>query len=74
MYVNGDLKVSRTNLVLNRPVSNIGMYLNNSGGASSQGDFTLYSFKAYTKCLTQEEVVKNMTYEQNRLGLEIGKQ
>lgn len=67
LYINGELKASRTGLSMARPVSP-DLYLNNNTGNASQGDFKLYSFKVYEKCLTKDEIVQNMNYEKNRLS------
>lgn len=66
-YINGELKVSYTGLSLQQATENT-LYLNHTGGYTSIGDFTLYSFKVYNRCLNQDEIQKNIDYEKTRLG------
>lgn len=66
-YINGELKVSYTGLTLNQATEN-DLYLNNASGWTSIGNFTLYSFKVYNRCLNQGEIQRNINYEKRRLG------
>ena len=67
LYANGELKVSKTGYSLNQATDN-NLYLNNTSGWTSIGNFTLYSFKVYNRCLNQEEIQKNINYEKTKLG------
>lgn len=66
-YVNGELKIEKTGLSLNQATSN-DLYLNHAMGTDSKGNFILYSFKVYDRCLNQEEIQKNIEYETKRLN------
>lgn len=67
LYANGELKVSKTGYSLNQATENT-LYLNHTGGYTSIGNFTLYSFKVYNRCLSQEEIQTNINYEKTKLG------
>lgn len=67
LYINGELKVSKSGLSLSQATEN-NLYLNNVLGWTSRGDFTLYSFKVYNRCLDINEVKRNIDYEKERLG------
>ena len=67
LYANGELKVSKTGYSLNQATDN-NLYLNHTGGYTSIGNFTLYSFKVYNRCLNQEEIQTNINYEKTKLG------
>lgn len=67
LYANGELKVSKTGHSLNQAIDN-NLYLNHTGGYTSIGNFTLYSFKVYNRCLNQEEIQTNINYEKTKLG------
>lgn len=67
LYINGELKVSKSGLSLQQATEN-NLYLNNTLGWTSRGDFTLYSFKVYNRCLDINEVKRNIDYEKERLG------
>lgn len=67
LYANGELKVSKTGYSLNQATDN-NLYLNNTSDWTSIGNFTLYSFKVYNRCLNQGEIQRNINYEKRRLG------
>ena len=66
-YVNGQLKISKTGLSLTQASSN-NLYLNNTDERGSMGNFTLYAFKVYNKCLNIDTINENIRLEKERLG------
>ena len=66
-YVNGQLKISKTGLSLTQASSN-NLYLNNTDERGSMGEFKLYAFKVYDKCLDRDTINENIRLEKERLG------
>lgn len=66
-YVNGQLKISKTGLSLTQASSD-DLYLNNTDERGSMGNFTLYAFKVYDKCLNIDTINENIRLEKERLG------